>query len=295
MGGWGSGRTADARQVAKNVRALPAAPRTASDLDAALDAGLLTVAYQPVISLSSGAVVAAESLVRLRVPGSDALVPPDAFIPLAEATGRVARIDRMVLALAVPLAVRWRASLGGAAFSIGVNLSVAGLSDTDLPAYIERTCRSAGLPCDALIVEVTETVLSVPGQGHEDTLNAIADLGCNVTMDDFGTGYSSLGHLSRFPVSGIKIDRRFVWELGTPGRGARMPAALVRLGRDLDLHVVAEGVETAAQLDALRRVGCPFAQGYLISRPLPEEGLTAFLRSAAPSASVPLPRAASRS
>jgi EAL domain-containing protein (putative c-di-GMP-specific phosphodiesterase class I) len=266
----------------------PAALSTASELDAALDAGLLTVCYQPVISLTSGAVVAAESLVRLRVPGTTELRPPDSFIPLAEATGRVARIDRMVLALAVPWAVQWRSLLGERPFSIGVNVSVAGLSDPDVPAYIRRTCDDAGLPYDALVVEVTETVLSMPNCGHEENLQAIAALGCNVTMDDFGTGYSSLGHLSRFPVAGIKIDRRFVWDIGTSGRGGRMPGALVRLGRDLDLHVVAEGIETVEQLTALQEVGCPFAQGYLFSRPLPPDELTTFLTHSG--RGVPLPR-----
>jgi EAL domain-containing protein (putative c-di-GMP-specific phosphodiesterase class I) len=271
---------------------VPAALSSAADLDAALDAGLLTVAYQPVISLTTGDVVAAESLVRLVDPCTGQLRPPDTFIPLAEATGRISRIDRMVLAEAVPHAVRWRRLIKGKPFSIGVNVSVASLSEPGLADRVESTCAAAGLPCDAVVIEVTETVLSDIGTDHCAVLRALHDLGCNVTMDDFGTGYSSLEHLSRFPIDGIKIDRTFVRDLGSPGRGGLVPAALVRLGRDLGLHVVAEGVETPDQLAALQHAGCPFAQGYLFSRPLPAPALTDFLLASG--RGVPLPRVGDR-
>ena len=266
--------------MAGQLRAVasPATPRTGSDLDAALDAGLLTVAYQPVICLQTGEVVAAEALARMRDPDTGCLIPPDAFIPLAERTGRIARIDRMVLAQAASLAVQWRAILGPRPFSIGVNVSVAGLSERGLVDYIADTCDRTGLPPDALVIEITETVLS-SDDAHVDVLRGIDDLGCNVTMDDFGTGYSSLSHLARFPISGIKIDRRFVADLGTRGLGGLVALALVRLGADLCLHVVAEGIETAEQQSALEYAGCRFAQGYLISRPLPADDLGAFLRT----------------
>jgi EAL domain-containing protein (putative c-di-GMP-specific phosphodiesterase class I) len=262
----------EAPHVAEQLRAarVPAALSTAYELDAALDAGLLTVAYQPVVSVRTGEVVAAEALARLQDPETGALLAPDAFIPLAEQTGRIGRIDRLVLKQAVTHAVRWRSLLGPRPFSIGVNVSVGGLSE------------------DGLVDHIAETVLSAE-EDHETVLRAIDDLGCNVTMDDFGTGYSSLSHLTRFPISGIKIDRRFVADLGTRGLGGLVALALVRLGADLGLHVVAEGVETAEQLAALEFAGCPFAQGYLISRPIPAEELTAFLVSTR--RGVPLPRA----
>ena len=252
-----------------------------------LDSGMLTVAYQPVVSVRSGDVVAAEALARLRDTNTGCLIPPDEFIPLAERTGRIARIDRMVLAEAAPHAATWRRILGPRPFSIGINVSVAGLSDHGLVDYITRTCTSAGLPFDALVVEITETVLSA-AEEHAEILRDIDGLGCNVTMDDFGTGYSSLSHLTQFPISGIKIDRRFVADLGTRGLGGLVALALVRLGSDLGLHVVAEGVETPEQLSALEFAGCPFAQGYLICRPVPAEELTAFLHSSR--RGVPLPR-----
>ncbi|MDX6198957.1 MAG: hypothetical protein QOJ79_2108 [Actinomycetota bacterium] len=268
---------------------VPKAPSTAGDLDAALDAGLLTVAYQPIVSLRTGQVVAAEALARLQDPRTGLLLPPDAFIPLAEATGRIARIDRMVLAQAAPLAAGWRRRLGSAPFSIGINLSVAGLTAPGLVDYIRDTCSAANLPPHALTLEITETVLSADDGEDGSVLRAIDDLGCRVVMDDFGTGYSSMSHLASFPISGIKIDRRFVWELGTRGLGGLVGLALVRLGSDLGIDVVAEGVETKEQLAALEYADCPSAQGYLFSRPLPAEQLTAFLTSHR--RAVPLPRA----
>jgi EAL domain-containing protein (putative c-di-GMP-specific phosphodiesterase class I) len=274
--------------VAEAVRADRAArvPRTASELDAALDAGLLTVEYQPVVDLRTGAVVATEALARLRDPVGGALIPPDAFIPMAEATNRIRRIDMQVLEIALPHAAAWRALRPGQPFSIGVNLSVPDL-EPDLPGFVAGLLRQHGVPANALIIELTETVLSSAGCGHGAVLRGLADLGCDVTMDDFGTGYSSLSHLRRFPVDGIKIDREFVWDLDGAAHGARVAASLVRFGLDLGVHVVAEGIETVSQLHALRELGCPFGQGYLFARPLSAADVTAFLTR---TPVVPLPR-----
>jgi EAL domain-containing protein (putative c-di-GMP-specific phosphodiesterase class I) len=240
---------------------------------------MLTVAYQPVICLQTGQVVAAEALARLADPVTGQLLPPDTFIPLAESTGQIARIDRMVLAQAVPLAAGWRRLVGPRPFSIGVNLSVGSLAAAGLVDDISATCLRAGLPPAALTLEITETVLSAEEADDGRILRAIDELGCRVVMDDFGTGYSSLSHLVRFPISGIKIDRRFVWELGTRGLGGLVGLALVRLGSDLEIDVVAEGVETKEQLAALEFAGCPAAQGYLFSRPLPADEMCTFLTS----------------
>jgi EAL domain-containing protein (putative c-di-GMP-specific phosphodiesterase class I) len=279
--------------VAEQLRAArvrTTAPTSGSELDAALDAGHLTVAYQPVVSLLSGEVIAVEALARLRDPLSGQLHAPDTFIPFAEESGRIARIDGIVLSQAVPLAVQWRTLMGARPFGLGVNLSIGGLSETGLPERVRTTCELAGLPCDALTVEITESVLSTADAGHEDVLLALGALGCNVILDDFGTGYSSLSHLARFPIDGIKIDRRFVWAIGTAGRAGLVAGALVRLGRDLDVHVVAEGVETPEQLAALQQAGCPLAQGYLFSRPLPAEELTTFLLDSRRGVMLPTPR-----
>ncbi len=249
---------------------------SAVELDAALDAGLLTVVYQPVVDLHTGAVVAAESLVRLLVPGSDQLLTPDGFVPLAEATGRIGRIDEQVRAIAFAQAAQWRALNPGRPFSVGVNVSASGLH-LEVADHVAALCQQHGLPTNAVVVELTETALSLPGDGHDGVLRALSALGCNVTMDDFGTGYSSLSHLRRFPVNGIKIDRTFVADLDGGPVAARLASALIRFGLDLGVHVVAEGIETPSQLAALQELGCPFGQGYLIARPLPPAEFTDFL------------------
>ena len=258
---------------------VPAAPSTGHELDALLDSGALTVAYQPVICLRTGQVVAAEALARLQDLETGRQLPPDAFIPLAEATGRIARIDHLVLEHAVHQASHWRRLVNPRPFSIGVNLSVGSLATPALVGDVAAICAAADLPPEALTLEITETVMSADEADDGSILRAIDALGARIVLDDFGTGYSSMSHLARFPISGIKIDRRFVWELGTRGLGGLVGLALVRLGSDLGIEVVAEGVETKEQLAALEFADCPAAQGYLFSRPLPAPELTAFLTS----------------
>lgn len=273
---------------------LPPRELSAAALTAALDAGGLTVVYQPVVDLRTGFVVAAEALARLRLPGSDVLLPPSAFLATAERHGLIGRLDTQVAEAAIHQAAQWRTATGERPFSIGINLSVADLDDASLPLRLQSLCGDAGLPTDCLVVEVTETLLSVEGRGHEDVLRSLAALDVNVTMDDFGTGFSSLTHLKRFPVKGIKIDRSFTWDLDTD---PALTLALVRFGRDLGLHVVAEGVETESQLQALCQAGCPFVQGYLFSAPLPAAELGAMLdrRFVLPRpVAVPVPRTPTR-
>ena len=277
---------ADRLEVAPVLRTR-GVPRTAAELATALDEGRLTVRYQPVVDLRSGEVVAAEALVRLT--DGNGLVPPDVFIPLAERSGLVRRIDLLVMEQALPQASLWRRQLRGRPFSIGVNISVADLQ-AELPGTVRALADDHDVPYDALVLELTETVLSESGRGHEQVLAELAGLGCNVTLDDFGTGYSSLSHLRDFPVAGVKVDRQFVWDLDGGGRGADLARSLVRFGLDLGLHVVAEGIETRAQLVALQEVGCPFGQGYLFAPPLSAADLTTYLRHPA---AVPQPRSAS--
>lgn len=260
-------------------------------LEAALDQGLLTPLFQPVVRLDTGQIVAVEALARLRDPRTGQLHPPSTFIPVAEATGLVPRIDLTMLELSAPLAVRARAMVAGQPFSLGINLSAASLSP-DLPGVVAAVCANAGLPANALILELTETSLSLPGRGHGAILQALHDWGCNVTMDDFGTGFSSFTHLARFPVDGIKIDRSFTALIGTGGRGGTVATALVCLGKALGAHVVAEGIETAAQLAALRAAGCPFGQGYLFARPMTEHALLDLLQRGNRVIPVPRPRSA---
>lgn len=252
-------------------------PVSRDDLARGLLAGAVEVVYQPVVHLPTGDVVAVEALARLRCPRTGRLLAPAAFLPLAEQCGLVAQLDALVARAAVEAGVRWRVQRPGLPFSVAVNVSLAGL-DVDLPAQLLAVCEQAGLPANALVVEVTETALpAMPGEVPAP-LRALFDAGVNITLDDFGTGYSSLAHLVELPVRGIKVDRAFTAGLGTGAAEGVVAAAVVRLGRELGHHVVAEGVEERAQLESLLALDCPYAQGYLFSRPATETALAALVR-----------------
>lgn len=261
------------------MRAL--SPLGAEAVAAALDAGCLEVVYQPSVSVPDCAVVGAEALARIRDPWSGQVLAPIDFLGGAAAGGLVARIDALVAEAAVPLAARWRRIAPERDFTLSVNLCVSGLHDTDLPARLTRLADDHGLPLDALVVEVTETVLSLPGRGHEQVLRALCEAGVQIEIDDFGTGSASIDYLRRFPVQGLKVDRSFVQDLGGSPLCDRLARAVVRFGVDLGVRVVAEGVESPHQLLALDELGCPVAQGYLMSEPLTATAMEALVTSRA--------------
>jgi EAL domain-containing protein (putative c-di-GMP-specific phosphodiesterase class I) len=242
----------------------------------------LVVLYQPVVDLRTGAVVAAEALVRLRDQTTGALLAPARFLPAAERSGQVTEIDRRVAEIAVGQLGRWRTAHPGRELTIGVNVSVRDLDDLTLPARVAALAARSGVPCEAIIIELTETLASPEGRGHEAVLEQLVALGCTVTLDDFGTGFSSLSHLQRFPVGGIKVDRSFTSRLGEGSRNDRVVRSMVQLGLDLRVHVTAEGVESVAQLRLLQEMGCPYGQGYLFSRPVPAGELGDLLQRSFP-------------
>ncbi|MCX6401801.1 MAG: EAL domain-containing protein [Propionibacteriales bacterium] len=241
---------------------------SAEDVENALDHGHLQVHYQPCYDLRTGAMVAVEALARILDPVSGELHPPDAFLGVVEETGLVTRLDAMVFAMAAPQVAHWRQQRGGERLCLAINLSAADLDDPGLADRFVQVAARAGLSLDAVIVELTETLLSRTGQGHEQVLSTLADLGCNITLDDFGTGNASFDYLRRFRVDGIKVDRSFVQFLGTGGPQERMAESLLRFCLSLGVHVVAEGIERPQQVAALRRLGCALGQGYLMSRPV---------------------------
>ncbi|GAA4812012.1 EAL domain-containing protein [Nocardioides caeni] len=253
---------------------------TAELVERALAQGDVVVHYQPCYDLRTGAMVAVEALARLRHPETGELVEPGRFLDVLEETGRVVHLDEMVLSAAAEQVARWRELPGGAGLCLAVNLSPADLDDPLLPRRFREVAQTAGLPLDAVIVELTETLLSRSGQGHEQVLAELGALGCNVTLDDFGTGNASFDYLRRFHVDGVKIDRSFIQFLGSGGPRERMAESLVRFCLSLGVHVVAEGVERPRHVRALRRLGCPFGQGFLMSRPVDAEALGALLTSA---------------
>lgn len=253
---------------------------TPFEIESALDRGDLVVVYQPCYDLRTGALVAVEALCRIR-DHDGALIPPDRFLPVAEDAGLIARLDDLVLATATRQVAYWRTLPGAEGLCVSINVSVVGLDDPTLPARFQARAADAGLPADALIVELTETVLSRAGRGHEQVVAGLSELGCNVTLDDFGTGNASFEYLQRFHISGIKVDRSFVHFLGSGGRGERLAESMVRFCLSLGVPVVAEGVENHRQLAALRNLGCTFVQGFLLDAPMSAEEIDQRIRGGA--------------
>ncbi|HZQ78651.1 MAG TPA: EAL domain-containing protein [Acidimicrobiia bacterium] len=238
---------------------------TERSLRSAITDGGLRLDYQPIVCFDDWRVVAAEALVRWDHP-ERGLVQPAEFIPLAEDSGLILALGQWVLEEACRQLAQWRAQ-GRAALRVTVNLSARQFGDPDLIAVVSRALDRAGLPADALWLEITESVLMEEVEATAETLRALKRLGVHLSVDDFGTGYSSLSYLKRFPVDLLKIDRSFVDGLGTDPDDGAIVLAIVSLAKALRLGVVAEGVEHPWQLEALRGLGCNAVQGYLLGRP----------------------------
>jgi EAL domain-containing protein (putative c-di-GMP-specific phosphodiesterase class I) len=235
------------------------------DLRTAVARGQIVVAYQPIVSVADGTTIGVEALARWAHPHRGLLAPAE-FIALAEATGLIGGIGRAVLATACAQVAHWRAA--GRALTCHVNLSPHQLTDPGLVADVGAVLDETGLEAGALVLEITESAL-MEGATPIERLQELRALGARLVLDDFGTGYSSLGRLRRCPVDGLKVDRSFVCDLpGDDGQDALLVAGILGMARALGLTVVAEGVETDAQLALLRDLGCRYAQGYLLSRPL---------------------------
>jgi diguanylate cyclase (GGDEF)-like protein len=247
-----------------------------ADLHLALERDELELLYQPQLDLATGAIVAVEALVRWRHP-THGLLSPDAFIPLAESTGLIHPLTDVVLRKALRQCRDWID--GGLDITVAVNLSARSV-DGGLPEKIAMALAEAGLPARALILEITESAVMGDPDRAVPALRRVADIGVKLSLDDFGTGYSSLSYLQRLPVQEVKIDRSFVFGLGGP-TSSYASAALIRsiitIGENLGLRIVAEGVEDAIVLEALRGLGCDLAQGYHIGRPGTSEQLIALL------------------
>jgi diguanylate cyclase (GGDEF)-like protein/PAS domain S-box-containing protein len=227
------------------------------------------VEYQPIISLTDGAVAGFEALVRWRHP-ERGVVYPGEFIPVAEETGRVTRIDRVVLTEACRQAMHWRNLAGVSArrLTMSVNLSAKSFLLPDLTEYVERTLQETGLSPEELHIEITESVLLSESEAVRVTLFRLREMGIALHLDDFGTGYSSLSYLRRFPISAIKIDRSFVQVVGPDGENSQIARAVITLAHSLGMEVVAEGIEERHQFGQLREWGCAYGQGHLFSKPL---------------------------
>jgi diguanylate cyclase (GGDEF)-like protein len=231
-----------------------------ADLRRAQERGELEVHYQPIVALVDGELAGFEALARWRHP-QRGLVPPPAFIPVAEESGLIHELGRWVLETACLQAARWDAR------SITVNLSGRQLERAELVGHVEAALARSGLEPDRLVLEITETVLMHDTDATIERLGALKALGIRLAVDDFGTGYSSLRYLSKFPIDLLKMAKPFVDGVATE-QGAAMARAIVDLGASLGLAIIAEGIEQGVQLAQLRRLGCEYGQGYLFARPL---------------------------
>lgn len=237
-----------------------------SDLRLALEQGEFLLHYQPIFDLEECRLAGAESLVRWLHPRRG-LVSPDAFIPLAEETGLIRELGAWVLEQSCHQLARWR--LQGLDMYVSVNISSRQIPDALPLEWLQALVTRHGLEPGRLVMEITEGVLLADTPRTKAWLEGVRALGLRFSLDDFGTGYSSLAYLKRFPINKLKIDRAFVGDMeGNPADRALVEAILA-MARSLGLEVVAEGVETEGQLEMLQRLGCRYAQGYLLSRPIP--------------------------
>jgi EAL domain-containing protein (putative c-di-GMP-specific phosphodiesterase class I) len=239
--------------------------------------------YQPWIDARTGRVTGAEALVRWRHPDFG-LLPPDAFIPLADETGLIVELGRWVLREACRQNRLWQSG-GMAAFVIAANVSAAQFRRPDFADQVAAALAESGLDPTTLELEITETVVMQDAESNIGTLRRLKDMGVRIAIDDFGTGYSSLSYLKRLPIDIIKIDRSFLQGLATDGDNQAIVRLIVALAKSLKLTLIAEGVEEAEQLEFLRALDCDRAQGYLISRPVVPAAIAALcLRGERPSA-----------
>jgi diguanylate cyclase (GGDEF)-like protein len=249
--------------------------RQETELRRSVENGDFVLHYQPLVRLDTHEIVGAEALVRWQHPDRE-LLPPSEFISVAEETGLIVQLGRWVIEQAVRDAAEWQA-IAGRRLSVSANLSPRQLHDPDLVAIIAATLHDAGLPPDALVVEITENLLLQDAELARSRLAALRAMGVRVAVDDFGTGYSSLAYLDRYPVDILKIDRSFVDPLGESAKSAALVRTILDLASALEIDAVAEGIETEEQIVTLRALGCKLGQGYLFARPRPPADLVARL------------------
>ncbi len=225
--------------------------------------------FQPQVELSSGRIVGAEALLRWNLP-EVGMIPPGKFIPLAEETGLIVPIGRLVLLRACVTARKWQ-DAGLRDFRIAVNLSPRQFNQSDLVLDVTSILEDSGLPPQNLELEITESMVMANPERATAILRELRGVGVHLSIDDFGTGYSSLGYLKSFPVHTLKIDRSFIKDVPADADDVAITHAIIAMGHSLRLNVVAEGVETVEQFEFLREHGCDLMQGYLVAKPMPAE------------------------
>lgn len=249
-----------------------------SDLRRAIDAGEFQVYYQPIVSLRNGRIVGFETLSRWQKP--EGLVMPADFIPVADETGLILPINRQLLVEACDQMRLWQKAFpSDPPLSVGINITPKQFAHPGLAAEIKATLQRTGIDPASVDLEITETIAMADAARSTAIFAELKALGTHLSIDDFGTGYSSLSRLQRFPVDTLKIDRAFISRMETDAETHEIVRTVVMLAHNLDLKVIAEGVETEQQAELLKHIGCEMAQGYLFSKPVRPEAIEQLLRS----------------
>jgi diguanylate cyclase (GGDEF)-like protein len=241
----------------------------------AIDKGELFVEYQPSYDLRTLRPVSFEALVRWRT-AEGSLIPPSRFIPIAEQSGFIVEIGEWVLKRVCRQLAQWR-DARVPLLPVSVNLSVRQFEQPGLAETVAGMARAAGIDTNLLYFEITETGAMQTSEQNLGALHALRNLGSRILVDDFGTGYSSLSYLKHLPIDTLKIDRAFVRDMAVDANDAAIVSAIVGIAKSLGLHLVAEGIESAEQLDCLRRLGCEAGQGFYFSPPVPADNCSLML------------------
>ena len=247
-----------------------------NELRNVLEKDELELHYQPQIDLKTGQVVGAEALLRWRHP-KWGLLTPDKFIPLAEETGILVKLTEWILTEACIQARRWQLHTSDS-MGISVNLSAREFRNPLLINLIECVLEKTKFPACSLELEITETTAMLDAGKSLEVISELRDMGIKISIDDFGTGYSSISYLRRFSCDRLKIDRSFIQNIGLNSSDGKLSKCMVDLGKNLEMTVVAEGVETEIQLDFLRKINCDTVQGYLFSKPLTASDMSIYLQ-----------------
>lgn len=249
--------------------------RLESDMRRGIEQNEFTVYYQPKVDLKTGKIASMEALVRWQHP-QRGFVSPAKFIPFAEETGLIEPLGKIVLETACREAVAWQPKTGEP-IVMAVNLSAIQFRNPNLVEEVKDVLIRTGLPPQALELEITESAVLGDVNATIATLEELKKLGIRLAIDDFGTGYSNLGHLRKFPVDVLKIDQSFVRGMTGALDDTPIVEAVISLAKALELHVVAEGVETAQQMEQLKELGCDLGQGYYFAKPLPNQAISEML------------------
>ncbi len=255
--------------------------RMEAELRRAIERDELVLHYQPIVALADGALSGFEALVRWRHP-ERGLIEPLEFIPMAEETGLIVPLGQWVLGEVCRQIRAWSDTPDWPArVPVSANLSSRQFNQPDLVGIVREALAAAGARPDCLRLEVTESAVMESGPAARHVLGELKELGIQLSIDDFGTGYSSLSYLHQFPVDTLKIDQSFVSRLDATSQNLEIVRTIVMLAHNLEMDVIAEGVETQAQAQQLRRLGCEFAQGFLYSRPVDAATAMGLLRRGA--------------